>query len=481
MITNIVLKMSRIIMLLMIFGTITIYPQWYYKYANYLAHSASSIKSKLNTHSKNPNIGIMLCDPNGTILFSGNAAKTYIPASTIKVLTSLAAIHFLGENYRFQTRFYLGNNDILIIKGYGDPMLVSERLVSLCHEVALKLKSMNILQINGILLDDGYFASDIIIDGNGNSNNPYDAFTGALCANFNSVAFNFDKSTNRYVTAEAQTPLLPFALERVKASGMKKGRVIFSREESRLYAGRLIRHFLLKEGIEVKDNISYNENILKTVNKSETDQKNIKNDKEIKNKKEIKSNIEHNSKNNNFIQNEVYNYISELTLLEIIKNLLKYSNNFIANQILLTSGAAQYSPPATIEKGVAAITAYASEVVGLKNFKAYEGSGLSRKNSISPADMVKVLEKFKPYYTLMPFEKREHSYTAKSNTRKFEYREYYKTGTLYKVRTRCGYFETPNGLYPFVIMINQKGTGYEAIKEMLWETIMEYEDQKFFD
>ncbi len=416
--------------------------------SNFNSKNKNSETKKKNSNTKKQNIGIMLCSDDGTVLFSQNAKKSYIPASIMKILTSLAALHYLGDEYRFQTRFYLnsdnnnnsgndGNkNTILKIKGYGDPLLTSETLDKLCHELALILKSLDAVQIKGIVLDHSFFNPDIKIDGTGSSNNPYDAFTGALCANFNSVFFKYAKTEKRYITAESQTPLLPFVIKRIKASAskMKYGRVILSKEESKLYAGMLIQYFLSKEGITITGDV-------KTGNVQQKD-------------------------------THIYTYKSQYDIKEIIQKLLQYSNNFTANQLFLTSGAARFYSPATVEKGAKALTGYASEILGLENFKVIEGSGLSRQNRISPADMIRVLEKFKGNHELMLSEKNERFMVPLEH--RGEYKEFYKTGTLYGVRTRCGYFKTPRGLYPFVIMINRKGAGYDQLKQNLWKTVLKH-------
>jgi len=94
-----------------------------------------------------------------------------------------------------------------------------------------------------------------------------------------------------------------------------------------------------------------------------------------------------------------------------------------------------------------------------------EGSGLSRENKISPVAMIKILKRFETDYQLMQNEKMPDGV-----------REYYKTGTLNGVRTRCGYFETSDQrLYPFVIMVNEDGVGYERIRHFLLKIVSEDE------
>ncbi len=119
----------------------------------------------------------------------------------------------------------------------------------------------------------------------------------------------------------------------------------------------------------------------------------------------------------------------------------------MANQIFLTIGAKAFSPPATLAKGIKAMENYAGNELNIKKIKIVEGSGISRKNRISPKEMLKILKGFKKYYYLM-------------NNRK---NEYFKTGTLNKICTRAGYYTNKNmKLYPFVIMVNKEEYQYRC-------------------
>ena len=83
------------------------------------------------------------------------------PASTIKLLTTLAALDLLGPAYRWKTEIYaLGavtNGSLdgdLLIKGYGDPFLVTERV----WQMLRNLRNLGIEHIDGdLLLDDSWF------------------------------------------------------------------------------------------------------------------------------------------------------------------------------------------------------------------------------------------------------------------------------------------------------------------------------------
>ncbi|MCP4764513.1 MAG: hypothetical protein GY870_22245 [archaeon] len=115
-------------------------------------------------------------------------------------------------------------------------------------------------------------------------------------------------------------------------------------------------------------------------------------------------------------------------------------------------GAKIFGEPATLEKGIKAVKLFAKQNLNLKNLKIHEGSGLSRQNLISPSQMLTILLKFMPYRSLL----------------KHKNHDYYKTGTLSNVRTIAGYLlGSDNRLYPYVIMVNQKNQGYEAILQHL--------------
>ncbi len=100
----------------------------------------------------------------GEVLLQWQANVPRNPGSTIKLLTTLAALDTLGPTYTWHTDIYaLGEiNDgrldgDLLIKGYGDPFLVTERVWQMLRRV----RQAGIREISGdLLLDDSYFDVD---------------------------------------------------------------------------------------------------------------------------------------------------------------------------------------------------------------------------------------------------------------------------------------------------------------------------------
>jgi D-alanyl-D-alanine carboxypeptidase/D-alanyl-D-alanine-endopeptidase (penicillin-binding protein 4) len=357
---------------------------------------------------------ILVTDSNGRILISKNENRPLIPASTLKIFTSLVAFHILGPDYRFETEFYSDDDNNLTIKGYGDPGLVSEVLA----EISLDLKP-KLPRVNDIILDASYFAQPLEIPGISSSSEPYDAPNGALCVNFNTVFFRKENGT--YLSAESQTPLLPMVLGRVRSSNLKEGRIVLSHNENEitLYSGYLFDHFLRQAGVTVTGKIAIGT---------------------------VRPGRDH----------LICRHRSPLTLSDTVARLLAFSNNYTTNQILIAAGARRFGPPGTLEKGVQAARDYARNSLQMSDIHISEGSGISRDNRITARDMQKVLDAFVPYHALM----------------RSDGRQFYKTGTLHGISTRAGYIERPDGsLHRFVVLINSPGRSAEQITRHLIRSV----------
>ncbi len=341
------------------------------------------------------NDSILVADHTGRILLAKNDVVKQIPASTLKILTVLAAFHFLGEDYRFTTEFYTDDKGALKVKGYGDPLLTSEVLQEIASLLAKK-----ITRYNRLIVDNSYFSNKIAVPGVVYSTNPYDAPLSALSANFNSVFFKRN-NRGRIVSAEPQTPMVPYAVEKIeKMTNDDRISPFKNAYEATLYAGHLTSYFLRENGVTCAGAVQ-----LGTV---------LPEDKLL------------------------YTYTSQFTLRDIAERLFQFSNNFIANQVIVALGAKAYGPPGTLGKGTRAVLDYAQKILGLSGIRFVEGSGISRQNRLSARDMLIILKKFEPHRRVL---------TNKGDI-------YYKTGTLHGVKTRAGYIETRDGPLYFVLFLN---------------------------
>ena len=130
-------------------------------------------------------------------LLSWNADRAMSPASTMKLVTTLAALEMLGPAYTWRTEAYAlaepregALEGDLFLKGYGDPRLTLENFWLLLRD----LRSRGVRDIRGdLVLDRSFFALDPADPGrfDGEATRPYNVLPDALLLNFKSVRLQF--------------------------------------------------------------------------------------------------------------------------------------------------------------------------------------------------------------------------------------------------------------------------------------------------
>lgn len=134
----------------------------------------------------------------GKAELSWNEDQPRNPASVAKLLTTLVALDTLGPAYRWRTEVYLQGDvsdgrldgDILL-KGYGDPFLVTERVWQMLRQI----RQAGIRVIDGdLLLDDSYFQVDESdpAEFDGEPLRAYNVQPNALLTNFKVVRYVFE-------------------------------------------------------------------------------------------------------------------------------------------------------------------------------------------------------------------------------------------------------------------------------------------------
>jgi D-alanyl-D-alanine carboxypeptidase/D-alanyl-D-alanine-endopeptidase (penicillin-binding protein 4) len=345
-----------------------------------------------------PSALVLVMDAEGNELVAQNTDKPFVPASVTKIVTAWLAMEVLGGDYRFETRFYLDDKRKLYVRGGGDPFLISEELAPLATELVAAIGNK---PITGIVLDASYYPANLRIPGIENTGEAYNALNSALAVNFNTVSAV--RSGNKVHSAETQTPITPLAITQFRLRGPNgKGRISLSQDPavSLHYAGELIAAFIERAGGSVKGKIS-----------TGTVPAGLK---------------------------PVYVHQQSRTLSQILVELLRASNNYIANQVFLEIGAHRLGGPVSLEKSLRV----ANEMLAAHRLAAAihleEGSGISRSNRFTARGLAKVLELFAPHASLL------HGHDGGMN----------KTGTLDGVSTLAGYADTKSqGRVRFVIAL----------------------------
>ncbi|MCY4264329.1 MAG: D-alanyl-D-alanine carboxypeptidase [Gammaproteobacteria bacterium] len=352
------------------------------------------------------NGSVLLHSPRGEMLISHQPTLPLIPASLIKIPIAQVALAVLGEDYRFETHFYQNQQGDLLVRGLGDPLLVSEEIA----EITAELARQGLKQVTRLIMDDSAFEPTPDLPVETGAKDPYAARNSALAVNFNTVSLAWTQD-GRLVSGEAQTPLTELA--RQMGSQINPGppqRINLGTDPlaGLGQAHQLFRHFLEKSGVTVTDAYLYRD----AVSEDWT---------------------------------LLYEHSNCRSLESILQDMLRYSNNFIANQLFMTIGAHEDGYPATVEKSRRTLEQKLVNLYGEgfgqnpERLVMLEGSGLSRQQLTSAVGMMRILEVFIPQADLLA--------EADGMLR--------KSGTLTGVYNFAGYIPGADGLYPFVILTNQ--------------------------
>lgn len=361
---------------------------------------------------------VMLRSPSGEELVSLNPELALIPASVVKIPLVQVAVTTLGEDFRFETHFYRNDNADLLIRGLGDPFLVSEEIARITDILAER----GLKQVRRLILDDSGFEPNPDLPLEQDSSQPYAARSSALAVNFNTVNLAWSNE-GQLISGESQTPLTPLARElgaRLSPGAAQRINLGEDPVAGLQQAAQLFRLFLEESGVTVSDSKFYREAV--------TDEWTL-----------------------------LYAHSSSRSLREILDGLLRYSNNFIANQVFLTLGTQTSGYPATVKASRAVLQQQLAALYGdgfgrdPQSLLMLEGSGLSREQRSSAAGMMRILEVFKPYADLLPQTNGVHR----------------KSGTFTGIYNFAGYIPGPGGLYPYVILTNQAVNNRAEIQRIL--------------
>jgi serine-type D-Ala-D-Ala carboxypeptidase/endopeptidase (penicillin-binding protein 4) len=157
-----------------------------------------------NAHVARTDISVFVQDVNASEpLIAIGEQEARNPASTMKLLTTLAGLELLGPAFRWKTDVFVTGTlrgDVLegniYVKGHGDPDLTLERFTALLHEV----RQHGIREINGdIVLDRSHFdiPDDLPQSFDNHPNETYNTPPDALLIGLNSVLLKITPSADR--------------------------------------------------------------------------------------------------------------------------------------------------------------------------------------------------------------------------------------------------------------------------------------------
>ncbi|GEM_PF-1647848 len=313
-------------------------------------------------------------------VISINPHKPMIPASTNKLITAGVALLNLGKNFKIKTELFTNDKSLndgiingdLYIKGHGDPTFTTNDV----RQLVMKLVEKKINKITGyIKVDDSFFEetfyrNEWIEDENLsvplppisavtiNNNTITMKVTGSGKLNRAAIIepidnFNHIKIINKTVTTSRKTKLRSTSnftngIEIITISGrIKKNSSTYISvpiSNPSMLIGTILRNILIENGIDVNEKIV----------------------------------IEKVSRNRERIA------VKETPLVDLIKPINKNSNNFFAEHLFLIIGANFAGGNGNPFDASQAINSFLkSQNVFDNNFNIVDGSGISRKNSMT--------------------------------------------------------------------------------------------------
>ena len=394
-------------------------------------------------------------------LYSVNSNRLFAPASNVKLLTTAMALKRLRPEYRFKTGLYattpVGGETLrgdIFIKGFGDPNLVSEQMWLLVKE----LKNIPLRKVHGdIIADASFFDNNLRVKTwEKGGVEAYNAPLGALSFNFNTVTVHINPGEKpgdrpvvvvdpniefirvdnraRTVSKSKRSRLIVNRIDRgghneITISGVVS--VNHARETYYLnitrpayYAASVFKEYLRQEGVEVTGKVRVG-----------------------------------------FVPEGAYEILSHssMPLSLILRGLNKFSNNFVAEQILKTIGADIYGSPGTTLNGLRAMDEYMQSLkYKPEGFSILDGSGLSRQNRLSPDQIVSVFQDmyadlgvYPEFISALGVMGRDGNVLKRMNGHNSAERARVKTGTLNSVSALSGYFQSADGeRFAFSILMN---------------------------
>lgn len=431
-----------------------------------LSHASfqSGADKLINQIDPTMNIGIEVVDlTTGATLYTRNQAKTFIPASNMKLFSDAAALMVLGPDYRFKNQLSTSASQLQqgILKGSlylhlsGDPSFNHERLATLL--AGLKAWHINHIQGN-VYIDSshanvdpyppGWMTSDLVYS--------YGAPLAPLMLDTNRLMVTVNPSGVAGELAVVETDDVSGSIQinnqvKTKPTSAHCG-VDFSMDKDNHLTVRGcvgVGQWAVMQKMAIRNPLAYAQGVIR----KQLTEDNITLDGKILLGKAPAGSL--------LIASETSKPIAQ-----IMADTLKPSDNLYADSLFLHAAEKLHGSPANWAEAQPILKNFIQQQTGieLSNAKLTDGSGLSREDLLTPAQTVGLLrflfDRFPlsyEYIAALPVSGRDG--TLQKRFRKPEQQDMVraKTGTMTGVVSLSGYLFTANAhTLAFAIFINNR-------------------------
>ncbi|RJG03856.1 D-alanyl-D-alanine carboxypeptidase/D-alanyl-D-alanine-endopeptidase [Noviherbaspirillum sedimenti] len=402
------------------------------------------------------------------VLAAANPNTPFNPASTMKLVTTGAALDLLGPAFTWKTAAYANGvlrdevlQGDLVIKGGGDPGLVVEDLWLFLREI----RARGIREIRGnLVLDRSLFAPDghDPAQFDGNPARPYNAGPDALLLNYKSFTLRFlpNPAAGRVALA-IEPPLATFQVGAPKLGDGECGdwrkNLLMAQDARALEFGGAYPAACGEQTLQVLAwNMSANRYFeivfrrlwadLGGVLAGEVTEGATPPDAWLVAQRESRS------------------------LAEAVRGINKFSNNVMARQLLLTLAARFTGQAGTATNGAEVIKTWlAARHIEMPELVIDNGSGLSRDGRISAGSLARLLQTafrgatMPEFMASLPLAGQDGTMRKRLNGHGVGGNAHVKTGYLSAARAIAGYVRAASGKrYAVVFLINHPNAGRGA-------------------
>jgi D-alanyl-D-alanine carboxypeptidase/D-alanyl-D-alanine-endopeptidase (penicillin-binding protein 4) len=409
----------------------------------------------------------------GEPLLSFNSDEPRNPASTLKIVTTYAALEGLGPTYTWKTSVYLDELDRdgrvpgdLWIRGSGDPYFVTEEF----WKLAEGLRSRGVLRIDGDLVFDNSFDKQ--------PDRVYNVPPHPMLVNFNAVRFRVVPSDDGQSVAVSANPPLPnlelsnrLKLRASPCQGYQRGVAVAVQD------AEASRDKVLLEGRFPSGCNEYS--LTRTVLQPESYAYGLFDLYWRQLGGELKGAWRSQALPEG--EREPFYVHQSRPLGDLIRLVNKYSNNVMTRHLELTLGAELYGAPATLDKGRRAIyEVLRRQGVETERLRIDNSAGLSRDTLISARQMGQVLSaawrsNFMPeFVSSLSLAGLDGTTRNRFQGRRTRGRMHLKTGRLDDVSGIAGFVTADSGSrYTVAVLVNGPDA-HRGLGEDLQEVVLDW-------
>jgi serine-type D-Ala-D-Ala carboxypeptidase/endopeptidase (penicillin-binding protein 4) len=405
-------------------------------------------------------------------LYSRDAQNYFIPASNTKLLTTAAAIQQLGGNFTIRTSIYTEKDGSLRVVGRGDPSLNDAQLQNLARQLAQR----GIKNINKLVADDGYIVGDIVQPSWQweDVQSDYGAPVGSFMVNENLFSFNLTPQSPGQQLKLYWNDLNEERIWRV----VNQSTTVADNQPTELTISRDLSGNVLK----IQGQLAANANPFKvTLPVVDPNYFFLRRLRMALLREKINLGQTTVETGGGSYQQEIAS-VQSPQLSELIAATNIDSNNLYAESLLRALAYQQTKKPnqGTADVGLEVLKANLTKLgVNPTSYVLVDGSGLSRKNLISPEALVQLLQGMATTSNAAVF-RASLPVAGKTGTLKNRFRNtpaegivFAKTGTVGGVVSLSGYLNTPN-YQPLVfsIIVNQSEQPAKVLRQAVDEIVV---------